>query len=156
MVSYLSADELEYIHLYVVKRLFESYGGRFGVLRRSALDLAANRPRHTFDGVDLYETLSLKVAAMGESIIRNHPFIDANKRTAVVAAMVMFERNGRTVIAEVHDLYEVAFAVESGEMSVVDLAEWFDYPENVLPVTEEEWDDMAWLFGAQALGGEEE
>ena len=110
------------------------------------MDRAANRARQSFDGRDLYPTLEEKVAALAESVIRSHPFVDANKRTGMAAAMVMFERNGQTVIAEADDMYDLAFQVEAGHVTVQDLAEWFADPINVLPLTEDEAEVMERLL----------
>ncbi len=59
----------------------QQYGGASGIRDIGLLESAIARPFQTFDGGDLYPTIIEKVAALGESLIINHPFVDGNKRT---------------------------------------------------------------------------
>ena len=62
--------------------LIDKFGGGKGLRDNGALEAALARPYATFDQKDLYPTAVDKAAAIFESIIINHPFIDGNKRTA--------------------------------------------------------------------------
>jgi death-on-curing protein len=64
--------------------LIKKYGGHPGVRDQTLLKSAIARPYHTFDGKDLYHTSLEKAAAIIESILINHPFMDGNKRTGYV------------------------------------------------------------------------
>ncbi|MEA4884428.1 MAG: type II toxin-antitoxin system death-on-curing family toxin [Clostridia bacterium] len=55
---------------------------------------AVHEPRQTFEGKELYPDLMTKAAALMRSLIGNHPFIDGNKRTAVIAVLVFLAHNG--------------------------------------------------------------
>jgi len=68
--------------------------GSHGVRDLHLLEAAAARPQATFEGKDLYSDIFSKAAALLDSIIRNHPFLDGNKRTAIGAACLFLERNG--------------------------------------------------------------
>ena len=70
------------IAIYLHNILINEFGGSKGIRDRNSLEAALNRPFATFDGQDLYPTVVEKAAAIFESIIINHPFIDGNKRTA--------------------------------------------------------------------------
>jgi death on curing protein len=59
------------------------HGGSNGIRDIGGLESAIARPYQTFGAKDLYPTCFEKAAAIGESIIMNHPFIDGNKRTAM-------------------------------------------------------------------------
>ena len=63
------------------RRVIEQSGGAFGIRDVGLLESAIAQPRMTFGGEDLYPSLLGKAAALGFSIIMNHPFIDRNKRT---------------------------------------------------------------------------
>lgn len=69
----------------IVLRLHElsiiEYGGSNGLREESSLESAVSRPYQTFGGDELYLSVYEKAAAIGESIIMNHPFVDGNKRT---------------------------------------------------------------------------
>ena len=62
--------------------LIDKFGGSKGVRDQGALEAAINRPYATFDNKELHPTPTDKSAAIFESILMNHPFIDGNKRTA--------------------------------------------------------------------------
>src|SRR4030042_694170 len=67
------------------RRIIEESGGTLGILNLGTLESALQQPRMTFGGEYLYPTLAEKAAALAFSIIRNHPFIDGNKRTGAAA-----------------------------------------------------------------------
>jgi len=80
----------EFIHFKSV----EEFGGSQGTRDHGALDAALNRPFATFDGADLYPTSIDKAAALLESIVCNHPFIDGNKRTGYLLMKYLLFKNG--------------------------------------------------------------
>jgi death on curing protein len=63
------------------RRVIEQSDGTFGIQEVGLLESAIAQPRMTFGGEDLYPSLLEKAAALGFSIIMNHPFVDGNKRT---------------------------------------------------------------------------
>ena len=93
-MNYLSAEQILFIHA----RLIEETGGRHGVRDLSMLLSALGRPQASFDDQDLYPDLFSKAAALMDSLIRNHPFVDGNKRTGATAAGVFLRRNGYRLI----------------------------------------------------------
>ena len=64
--------------------LIDEFGGSTGIRDLNALNAAIQRPYSTFDGKDLYPTIYDKAAALVESLVRNHAFIDGNKRIGYV------------------------------------------------------------------------
>ena len=79
------------------RRILAQSGGALGVRDLNLLESAIAQPRVTFAGEDLYPSLLEKAAALGFSIVMNHPFIDGNKRTGH-AAMETFLVLNRTEI----------------------------------------------------------
>jgi hypothetical protein len=75
MIRYLTLIEVLEIH----RRILEQSGGAFGIRDMGLLESAIAQPRMTFGGEDLYSSLFEKAAALGFSIIMNHPFVDGNK-----------------------------------------------------------------------------
>jgi death on curing protein len=67
----------------------ETYGGAHGVRDEGLLEAAIARPYQTFDGNDLYPGAIEKAAAIFESVLKNHPFIDGNKRTSFLAMFAL-------------------------------------------------------------------
>lgn len=66
-----------------------------------ALESAVAQPPQTFGGEDLYPSLVAKAAALGFSLIQNHPFIDGNKRVGHAAMVALLRVNGRRLEATV-------------------------------------------------------
>ena len=81
----IELKEVEKIH----DILIEKFGGAKGIRDSGALESAISRPYQTFDGQDLYPDPVDKAAAIFESIISNHPFVDGNKRTAYVLMLLI-------------------------------------------------------------------
>ena len=75
----ITLREVESIH----EILIDKFGGSNGIRDRGILESAINRPYQTFDQIELYPLPVDKAAAIFESIISNHPFVDGNKTTAL-------------------------------------------------------------------------
>lgn len=93
----------------VQERIVERTGGRTGVRDLPLLLSALARPRATFGGRDLYGTIEEKAAALVHSLIRNPPFVDGNKRTALTLLYAFLDRNGAHLRAAARE--EVAFTI---------------------------------------------
>lgn len=85
---------------------------------------AVGRPAQSVFGADAYESLWLKVAAMFESLARNHCFLHANKRTAVVAAIHMLNWNGYDLVADQCDIVNLALDCVEGLIDIQKIAEF--------------------------------
>lgn len=88
------------------------------------LDSALNSPFQTFDNKDLYSSIESKAARLGYGLIKNHPFIDGNKRTGVHIMLVFLALNGVELEYTQKELYEIIMKVASGECDFQDLLEW--------------------------------
>jgi death-on-curing protein len=121
-MRYLSLGQVLQLH----SRVIEQCGGAVGILSLGALESALLQPRMTFGGKDLYPTLPEKVAALGLSIIRNHPFIDGNKRTGHAAMEVFLILNGYEIYASVDDAERVVLRVASGDMGREEFTAWIE------------------------------
>ncbi len=92
-------------------RLIEETGGSHGVRDVGLLESAVMRSQATFDGNELYPNLFSKAAALMDSIIRNHPFVDGNKRTGIAAAGIFLLQNNRRLTATNQELEAFTFSV---------------------------------------------
>jgi len=99
------------------------YGGSEGLRDSGLLQSALARPRnlYVYEGVTEVERLS---AAYGYGILRNHPFMDGNKREAFLAIGLFLSRQGYTVEADNAEATRVMFAAAAGELTEGDLAAW--------------------------------
>jgi len=76
MMRYLTLKEVLELH----RLILEQSGGMQGVRYLGGLESALAQPQMTFGGQELYPTLAEKAAALGFSLVCNHPFVDGNKR----------------------------------------------------------------------------
>jgi death-on-curing protein len=89
-MRYMGLGEVLHLH----RRIIEHSGGTPGILNLGAIKSAVKQPQMTFGVVDLYPTVVGKAAVLAFSIVRNHPFIDGNKRTGHAAMEVFLVLNG--------------------------------------------------------------
>ena len=82
------------------------------------------RPYQTFGGKDLYPTVLEKAAALAESIIINHPFIDGNKRTGLLAMLLILEIGNFKITASNDDTYNFTIEISTGEIKFEEIVLW--------------------------------
>ena len=104
--------------------LIAESGGSDGVRDEGLLDSAVNTPFQTFSGQDLYPTVLEKAVRLGFGLIRNHPFIDGNKRIGTHAMLVFLSLNSITLSYEDDELISTILSVASGEMDADGLLKW--------------------------------
>jgi death-on-curing protein len=104
--------------------LIEKYGGSTGVRDLDGLESALARPFQTFGGEDLYPDFFAKAAAIAESIIINHPFIDGNKRTGYVLMESILRYGSIKIIADDESLYNFMISISTGEKRFDDIVAW--------------------------------
>lgn len=104
--------------------LIEKFGGASGIKDRGALEAALNSPYATFDQKDLYPSPVEKAAAILESILINHPFIDGNKRTGYVLMRLTLLEGGLDIMANQKDKYEFVIQVSEGKMDISRIKDW--------------------------------
>ena len=121
MTLYLSVEQVLSLH----KALVGQFGGTSGMRERGALESALARPAMTFGGDDLYADLAAKAAALMQSLVLNHPFVDGNKRIGVAAAELFIELNELTLDAPDEELEDMTLALAEGKVKVEALAIWF-------------------------------
>ena len=118
----ISVQDAERIH----KILIDTFGGAHGIRDLSALESALKRPFQTFDDKELYPTAIEKAAALAESIVNNHPFIDGNKRTGYVLMRIFLLKNGRDIDATQQDKYEFVISIASGKIRFEEIVKWLE------------------------------
>ena len=120
-IIFLTFEQILAIH----DNQIELYGGRHGIRDLALFESAVMRPQTTFGGKDLYPTIFNKAAVLMHSLVMNHPFIDGNKRTGVVSALMFLESNGIEIITGQKEIVKVALELESKSIDINNLASWF-------------------------------
>lgn len=104
--------------------LISESGGSDGIRDDGLLDSALNTPFQTFAGQDLYPTVLEKAARLGFGLIRNHPFIDGNKRIGTHAMLVFLEINNIALSYKDEELIATILSVAAGELDDDGLLDW--------------------------------
>ena len=120
MTRFLTIAEV--LELYA--RVVAIGGGAFAIRDLGALESAIAQPRSTFDGVELYASLEEKAAALGFSLILNHPFVDGNKRIGHAAMEVFLVLNGLQLRADVSDAETMILGVAAGTVAREVFVQW--------------------------------
>ena len=110
--------------LYLYQQIIQQSGGAVGLRDEGLLESAVYRPQASFGGHDLYPDLFSKVAALGHSIVRNHPFLDGNKRVGFEAMRLMLRFNGHDLHASADHKYEFVMEVAKGALTEQGVADW--------------------------------
>lgn len=119
-MEWIDLEQVFEIHSYAIARS----GGSTGVRDQGMLESAIAQPFQTFGGVDLYPTLIEKASALGFFLIRNHPFVDGNKRVGHAALEIVLQRNGFEILDELDEQERVILAVAAGDMWLEQFTEW--------------------------------
>jgi death on curing protein len=116
--TFLTLDEVLAIHAHLIDR----YGGRSGIRDPALLESALAMPRAAFAGHELHATLHEQAAAYLFHLVKNHPFVDGNKRAGLAVALVFLRLNGVTVRATDDELVALVLDVITGTRSKADVA----------------------------------
>ncbi|MBZ5510361.1 MAG: type II toxin-antitoxin system death-on-curing family toxin [Acidobacteriia bacterium] len=101
-----------------------TFGGAAGVRDVGLLESALARPRNLLAYGKKKPSLARLAAAYAFGIIKNHPFADGNKRTALVIAFAFLDVNGIEINASEEDAYRMFMDLPSGRVSEEELAHW--------------------------------
>lgn len=110
--------------LSIHKIAIEKFGGSQGIRDINGLESALARPFQTFVGEDLYPTIEEKAAAIGESIIMNHPFIDGNKRTGYLLMEAVLRYGNKKIPVTDEILYQFVISISTGEIKFDEIVNW--------------------------------
>jgi death-on-curing protein len=121
-VRYLAIDEVLKLH----ERIIAQSGGSRGIRDHGAIEASIAQPQQTFEGRELYPSLTAKAAALGYFLVRNHPFIDGNKRVGHAALEVVLVLNGLELAASIDEQEQVILTIAVGNLSREDFTRWVE------------------------------
>ena len=104
--------------------LIDKFGGSHGIRDIKGLESALNRPYMTFDQKDLYSTPVEKAAALIESLISNHPFVDGNKRIGYVIMRYFLLQNNMDIQATQSEKFDFVISIAQGQLSFEYICKW--------------------------------
>jgi death on curing protein len=116
MTQYVTTADALFFH----KVLIERYGGATGIRDAGALESALHRPQTGY-----YDTIVHEAAALLESLVQNHPFVDGNKRVAFAAVDVSLRINGHALKADSKAIYDSLLEfLNNGTFDMEHLVPW--------------------------------
>ncbi|GLG05961.1 type II toxin-antitoxin system death-on-curing family toxin [Sellimonas catena] len=116
----LSKSQILLIH----DQLITETGGSSGLLDEGLLDSALNAPFQTFGEEDVYPSLQQKAARLCFGLVKNHPFVDGNKRIGAHAMLVFLALNGVELQHSQTELSDVILRLAAGEIEAQELLRW--------------------------------
>ena len=119
-MKYLYPNQILYLH----NRILQYTGGLAGLRDEGLLESAVYRPHVTFGGKELYTGLFSKVAALGHSLIQDHPFAYGNKRTGFEAMRLMLRLNGFDLKASQKIKFQFVIGIATGKYTEQEIADW--------------------------------
>ena len=109
-LGFLTIEDVLEIHALQLAR----YGGADGLRDQGLLESALAQPQASFGGDFVHEGLFAMAAAYLFHIVRNHAFVDGNKRTGLLSTLVFLDINGIVIARESEVLYDLTMAVAQG------------------------------------------
>lgn len=106
------------------KDLIAVSGGSDEIRDDGLLDSALNAPFQTFSGTELYPSLLEKAARLGYGLIKNHPFVDGNKRIGTHTMLVFLMLNGIEIQYQDEELIQLILGIASGMYDDRQLLVW--------------------------------
>ena len=116
----LSKPQILLLH----EQLIAETGGSSGLRDEGMLDSALNAPFQTFGGEDVYPSLLQKAAHLCFGLVKNHPFVDGNKRTGAHVMLVLLALNGIELQHTQAELSDVILQLAAGTIQSSDLLNW--------------------------------
>src|SRR4051812_10818245 len=107
-------------------RELAAHGGSAGIRDAGLLESAIARPRNLWVYADSTPSLAKLAAACAFGISSNRPFVDGNKRTALLVSFAFLDVNGIEITATQEDAYLTILGLAAGEITEPDLALWFE------------------------------
>lgn len=112
------------------QQLIEQTGGSDGIRDEGLLDSALSAPFQSFDNTDVYPSLQQKAARLCFGLVKNHPFVDGNKRIGAHAMLVFLAVNGVELTYTQTELSDIILQVAASEKEYPDLLDWLIRHQN--------------------------
>ncbi|GGO00936.1 type II toxin-antitoxin system death-on-curing family toxin [Saccharibacillus kuerlensis] len=116
----ITIDQLLIYH----QKIMKVTGGADGVRDQGLLESALGKAEQTFDGKELYPGLTRKVSVVAFSLIKNHGFVDGNKRIGVAVMLLLLRLNGYSIRYSQDELVQLGLGTAEGKLNEKDIEEW--------------------------------
>ena len=121
-MRYLNLGEILFLH----EKIIETSGGSDGIRNMGGLESALALPRQSFGDIELYPSVVDKAGILCFSIIKNHPFIDGNKRTGHAAMETFLVLNGMEILAGVDEQEKIMTQLADSQTNYEEFILWLN------------------------------
>lgn len=122
----LSKNQIKNLHT----KLIQKTGGLDGIRDEGLFDSAISAPFQSFGDEELYPSIQDKAARLCFGLIKNHIFIDGNKRIGIYVMLVFLQLNGISINCNDKDLVELGIRIADGSINDIDIVTWIEKYEN--------------------------
>jgi len=119
-INFIPREVILHFH----QQIIQLYGGVRGRGDKKLLGSALEQPKTSYDGISLHETIFDMAAAYGFHLCQNHPFLDGNKRIALVAMDTFLQANGYEIVVSEKEIFKLIMALSEGNISKQELSAW--------------------------------
>ncbi len=127
--KFLTVTQVLAIHDQMIKR----FGGSPGLRDLGLVESAVARPKTSFEGKYLYLTIFDQAAALLQSLLKNHPFVDGNKRTALTSAGIFLKVNGLNLKNYHQEEVKFAVRIDNQNLTLEEISSWLKKHQTLLP-----------------------
>ncbi|HLC07641.1 MAG TPA: type II toxin-antitoxin system death-on-curing family toxin [Candidatus Babeliales bacterium] len=120
-IKFLTLEDVKLIQINQINR----YGGLHGLRDENLLDSAINYPRATFDQKYLHPDIYHMASSYMYAIIKNHPFLDGNKRTGLIVAILFLAYNDIFIDAQDDELFDLTVSMAQSKITESEAAIFF-------------------------------
>jgi len=121
IIQFLTLSDVKMIH----DSQIHKHGGLYGLRDEKLLHSAIHYPQSFFNQQYLHLDIHHMAAAYMYAIIKNHPFLDGNKRTGLLAALIFLKLNDIIIEEDDDQLFDLAMAVAQSHITEKDIANFF-------------------------------
>lgn len=119
-MMFLTIDEIIKIH----GKLIAKTGGSGGLRNRGLLESAIHSANNSFDEIEQYPSFEEKAARLAYAIIKNHAFVDGNKRIGILVMLMTLKLNNVKITYSQTELIDLGLSVASGQYGYSDIYDW--------------------------------
>ena len=106
------------------KKIIEQTGGSDGIRDIGLIESALNRAIATFDGKDLYKEIEEKISVITYGLIKNHGFVDGNKRIGVSVMLLLLRLNKIKIQYSQNELVKLGLDIADGSIDEKEIKQW--------------------------------
>lgn len=108
------------------RKIIKETGGSEGIRDFGLIDSSLNRAFQTFNGIELHQDTIEKISVITYSLIKNHGFIDGNKRIGIATMLLILKLNNIKIGYNQQELVQLGFGIADGSIDEKEIKNWIE------------------------------